>query len=111
MNDQACALTFDGYVDTETAIPLEQLKTGDTVLGIINLNDLGEPRTTHVVVATLGKHYVPTEDPTILERFLTKAGLERLVAGERVEGVLVEGEHGPGLFALESTPVLDRVIF
>jgi hypothetical protein len=111
VNSQTCALTFDGYVDVETAIPLQQLEVGDTVLGIVDPDQPDEPRTTHVVTVTLGQHYVPTEDPTILERFLTKAGLERLVAGGRVEGILVNGTHGPGLFALDSTPVLDRVIF
>lgn len=111
MSNQTCALTFEGYVDIETAIPLQQLEAGDTVLGIVDPDRPDQPRTTHVVLATLDRHYVPTEDPTILERFLTKAGLERLVAGERVEGILVNGTHGPGLFALDSTPVLDRVIF
>lgn len=110
MNSQAFALTFDGYVDVETDIPLEQLKCGDTVLGSVNPNDPGEPRTTHLVTATLGKYHVPTEQPTAFERLLAKTGLERLVAGERVEGILVAGEHNPGLFALETTPVLDRVI-
>jgi len=78
MSNQACALTHEGYVDIEVGIPLEDLKVGDTVLGVVYPFAPEEPRTSHKVTATLGMHYVPTEDPTILERILTKAGLERV---------------------------------
>lgn len=112
MNNQACALTFDGYVDIETAVPLSRLDIGDTVLGIADPNDPGNPRTVYLVTATLGRHHVPTEDPSILERLVAGVRLQRLLAGEPKEGILVIDEHGnPALFALQDTPVLDRVIF
>lgn len=110
MSKQVCALTFKGPVIVETAIPLEQLKLGDTVLGSPDGNDPGEPRTTHVITAVLGKYHVPTEDPTLIERGLIAVGLERVVAGERVDGILVQGAYGPGMFTLDTTPTLDRVI-
>ncbi len=108
---QQCALTFEGLVDIEAGIPLADLVLGDTVLGVIDPENPNTPRTTHVVIATLGQHHVPSEDPSRVESFLIGVGLQRLVAGARVEGILVDGTYGPGLFALESTPVLDRVIF
>jgi hypothetical protein len=104
-------LTYDGDVTVETGIPLEQLQLGDTVLGRPDPDDPSAPRTTHVVTATFGKHHVPCEDPSRLEQFLIKAGLQWTIAGGRMEGVLTEGKYGPGLFALDPTPVLDRVIF
>lgn len=111
MNDQTCALTWDGYVDIETGIPLEQLEVGDTVLGLPDPEYPAQPRNAYRVTATLGQHHVPTEDPTALERLLTKLGAERLVAGAKVEGVLVQGAHSPAMFAIEDTPRVDRVIF
>lgn len=105
------ALTPDGTVTFEPGIQLADLQIGDTVLGLQDPEDPGAPRTTHVVTATFGKHFVPSEDPTGFERFLIAARLERIVAGPRVEGILTEGTCGPGLFAFDTTPVLDRVIF
>lgn len=116
MSNQTCALTHDGYVDIETGIPLEQLRVGDTVLGLPNPDDPAAPRYKHVVTATFGKHHVPTEDPTVVEKFLRFVGLERVYAGDKVEGVLVavsadDPEDGLALFDVEVAPVLDRVIF
>lgn len=103
------ALTFSGWVEIEPGVPLGQLSLGDVVLGLPDPDDPSGPRTTHAVTAVLGQHYVPSEDPAQFERFLIKARLERLIAGPKVEGVLVNGVHGPGLFALMTTPVLDRM--
>lgn len=90
--------------------PLAELQAGDYVLGLRNCEEPDAPRTVYLVTAGLGKHRVPTEDPSRLERFLIGAGLDVLVSGSRVEGVLVDNERGyAGLFALESTPVLDVV--
>lgn len=116
MSNQACALTADGYVDIETGIPLRDLRVGDTVLGLQSPDDSSAPRCKHVVTAPFGWHYVPTEDPTILEKGLRRIGLERLFAGEKREGVLVgkcqeDAEDGAAMFDTEATPVLDRVIF
>jgi hypothetical protein len=105
------APTIDGSVEIEPGVPLAGLRLGDIVLGLQDPDDLDAPRSTHVVTAVFGKHFVPTEDPTRFERFLVAARLERIVAGPRVEGVLTEGRVGPGLFAFDTTPVLDRVIF
>jgi hypothetical protein len=109
MTQQTCALTTEGYVDIEAEIPLAALEVGDTVLTPVKPD---APRTTHKVIATLGQHHVPTEDPTRLESFLIRIGAERLISGPKVESVLVEGADGDlGLFLLSFTPVLDRVIF
>ena len=95
----------------EPAIPLAQLRVGDTVLGLQNPDDPSEPRTTHLVTAPLGDYHVPTEDPTAFDRLLIKLGAERLLAGPKVRGILVDGANGDlGLFALDTTPTLDRVI-
>jgi hypothetical protein len=104
------ALTYNGRVTIEAGIPLGELKLGDTVLGWPDPDDPAGPRTTHVVIATLGKHYVPMEDSTWPERLLMRLGLERVIVGSRVEGILVDGAGGsPGLFALETNPTLDRI--
>jgi hypothetical protein len=104
------ALTYDGTVTIEPGVPLEELQPGDTVLGLQDPDDPTAPRTTHVVTAPLGKHFVPTEEPTRVEEFLARIGLERVFAGPPIEGILAEGTYGPGLFALDTTPELDRVI-
>lgn len=109
MTEHATALTFDGEVTIERDIPLGRLQVGDTVLGRQDLEDSAAPRTTHVVTAELGGHYVPCEEPGRLERFLVNIGLEAVIAGGRIEGILVDGTYGPGLFALEDGPTLDRV--
>ena len=112
MSFRARAFTIEGYLDVETNIPLEQLAVGDVVLGLADADAPDEPRTVHAVTAALGRHHVPTEDPTRMESFLISIGLERLVAAGPVEGILVDSGVGdPGLFALEITSVLDRVIF
>lgn len=104
------ALTFEGYVDIEPDVPVADLQVGDTVLGIPDPAHPDAPRTTHVVTVALGQHHVPTEDPAWLERLLIGGPFERLIAGARVDGILVNGTYGPGLFATETTPVLDRVV-
>lgn len=116
MRNESCALTAEGYVDIEVGVPLQELKVGDTVLGLQSPDDPTEPRCKHVVTDAFGWHYVPTEDPTVVEKFLRFVGLERVFAGDKREGVLVgecEGnwEDGAALFDIEATPVLDRVIF
>jgi hypothetical protein len=109
MTHLSTALTSEGYVDIESEVPLGDLRAGETVLGVADPDDPNAPRTTHVVTETLGEHHVPTEDPTWIDRILIGGRFERLVAGGRVSGVLVNGTYGPGLFALDTTPVLDRV--
>ncbi len=117
MSNQTCARTFAGVVDIETGIPLQELEVGDTVLGLQSPDDPGAPRCTHVVTHAFGKHYVPTEDPTVVEKFLRFVGLERVYAGDKRDGILVGGcdeapdDDGAALFDVEATPVLDRVIF
>lgn len=100
-----------GLVDIEPDIPLDQLFTGDLVLGLPDPENPGRPRTVHTVLATFGRYRVPSEEPTFIERLLIRVGAESVVAGRRIEGILVDGMAGPGLFALETTPALDRVIF
>lgn len=104
-----CALSDGGVVEIES-VALEQLKVDDQVLGLADPDYPDCPRTTFVVTDTLGQHHVPAEDPNLLERLLTKAGARRLVAGEKVEGILVSHENGPAMFTLEGTPLLDRVV-
>lgn len=111
MNNQACALTHEGYLDVEVGIPLAELKIGDRVLGTPDVFEPNAPRTVYTVTATLGQHYIPTEDLTLFERLLTRLGAQRVFAGAKLEGVLVQGAHSPALFALSDTPQLDRVVF
>lgn len=106
--------TYFGVVEVEPNVALDALRVGDEVLGLPDPVDQDRPRTLHRVTKTLGEHHVPAEDPGFLDRLLAGGRFERLVAGERVEGVLVEGQLvdggvSPGLFALDTTPVLDRV--
>lgn len=110
------AWTHEGYLNIETGIPLQQLRVGDRVLGQQSPDDPHAPRCTHVVTAAFGWHHVPTEDPTLVEKFLRFVGLERVYAGDKMQGVLVgvcdeDPEDGAALFDVEATPVLDRVIF
>lgn len=100
------ALTIRGTAALETDVPLADLNAGDLVLGLPT-DDLPF-RTLHRVTEPLGRHKVPFEDqPTWLER--------AFLAGPRVDGILVEGVRDdgqpgtPALFALDTTPVLDRV--
>jgi hypothetical protein len=116
VSNETCALTHQGYVDIEAGIPLQELRVGNIVLGLQNPDDPEEPRCEHVVTAAFGKHFVPTEDPTTVEKFLRFVGLEKVYAGDKREGILVgaslgDPEDGAALFDVEATPVLDRVIF
>lgn len=110
MSFLSCVPTHNGYVDIEPQVPLEHLEVGDRVLGQIDPADPEAPRTVYMVTAALGHHHVPAEDPGLLERILTAVGAERLVAGAKLEGVLLAGEHGLAMFALESDPAVDRVV-
>jgi hypothetical protein len=108
------ALTHLGPLEFEPDVPLQHLELGDTVLGLQNPDDPTEPRCVHVVTATFGEHYVPTEDPTGVERFLRFVNLERVFAGSKCRGVLVaasaeDPDDGPALFDIKATPMLDRV--
>jgi hypothetical protein len=111
MNGRIIALTDSGRVDVETDVPLDRLVLGDIVLGLADPDDPTLPRSTFKVTKTLGKHHVPLEDPTLLERIITKTGLVWLLAGEREEGILVEGLSGPAMFTLDHTPTLDRFAY
>lgn len=110
MSEQACILTHEGYLNVEIGIPLEELNIGDRVLGTPSAVEPNAARTVYTITATLGQHHIPTEDPTLIERLLVRLGAERVFAGAKVEGVLVQGAHNPGLFALGDTPRLDRII-
>lgn len=106
---QHYALTDDGQVAVEPTL-LAELSVGDTVLGLPDPQNPDAPRTSYVVAQPLGMHHVPTEDPTFAEKFLIGVGLERAVAGAKVEGVLLDGPAGPAMFVLEYTQVVDRVV-
>lgn len=111
MSNQTSVLTHEGVLYIETGIPLVDLQPGDQVLGLPDVFDPNAPRTVYSVIGTLGQYHVPAEDPTVVERLLAKLGAERVFAGAKVEGVLVQGRHNSALFALEDTPALDRVLF
>lgn len=101
------APTIRGTAVLDQDCPLADLEVGDLVLGLPT-DDL-PVRTLHRVTAALGQHRVPFEEPP--------SWVERtFLAGSKVDGILVEGIHDdgapgtPALFALETTPVLDRVM-
>lgn len=105
------ATTYHGQVTIETAVPLTDLHLGDFVLG----TDTDELpfRTLHQVTAELGMHHVPVEgnEPlSLLDRVIRL--FSRKIAGVLVDGINGDEDAGadPGLFALATTPTLDRLI-
>ncbi len=100
--------TCRGVASTEL-VTLNELTIGDTVLGV-DTGD-GAPRTVHHVVAPLGHYAVPSEG--VILRIMDWFGPDTdLVCGVLVQNTQIPrtvGGRGESMFAMELTPMVERV--